>query len=148
MGGPAVAGGVARRRGRCSSSRWCPGPPLLAEYLRDGEQSSAAAVTYGLVMSAMAGSFTLIWVRLMRADDLTHPELRARIPVAVRRSLVGPAVYLVGTGIAFISALAAFALFAFAALFFAVSDRAARGGAGSEAPARAAARAGRGGSAP
>jgi hypothetical protein len=50
----------------------------------------------------------------------------------------------VGTGIALISAPAAFAL----SLFFAVSDRAARGGAGSEAPARAAARAGRGGSAP
>lgn len=99
---------------------------LLAEYLRDGPQSSAAAVTYGLVMTFMAGSFTAIWVWLARAEDLAHPELRARIPFATRRSLVGPAVYLVGTVIALASAVAAFALFAFAALFFAFSGRTAK----------------------
>ncbi len=99
---------------------------LLAEYLRDSHQSSAAAVTYGLVMTLMAASFTLIWVRLARAADLAHPDLRARIPGAVRRSLVGPAVYLAGTLVALASAHLAFALFAAVALYFAVSGRTAR----------------------
>lgn len=44
----------------------------------------------------------------------------------MRRSLVGPAVYFAGTVIALASAAAAFALFAFAALFFAFSGRTAR----------------------
>jgi uncharacterized membrane protein len=99
---------------------------LLAEYLREKEQSSAAAVTYGVVMMLMAGSFTGIWVWLARAEDLADPELQQRIPVALRRSLVGPAVYGFGTLVALISAPAAFALFAFVALFFAISGRTAR----------------------
>jgi uncharacterized membrane protein len=31
---------------------------LLAEYLREGEHSAPAAVTYGLTMTCMAASFT------------------------------------------------------------------------------------------
>jgi uncharacterized membrane protein len=99
---------------------------LIAEYLRNGRQSSAAAVTYGAVMTLMAGSFTAIWVRLARVQHLAHPQLRRRIPSAIRRSLVGPAVYLAGTLVALLSASAAFALFAAAALFFGVSGRAPR----------------------
>lgn len=99
---------------------------LIAEYLRDGGQSSAAAVTYGLVMLLMAASFTAIWLWLAKAEDLAHPELRPRIPRAVRRSAVGPAVYLAGTLIALLSATAAFILFALAAGFFAFSGRSAR----------------------
>lgn len=99
---------------------------LLAEYLRDGDQSSAAAVTYGTVMFLMSASFTAIWLWLARSADLAHPELRPRIPVAIRRSLVGPAVYGAGTLIAVLSAPAAFALFAIVAVFFAASGRSAR----------------------
>ncbi len=99
---------------------------LIAEYLRSAHQSSAAAVNYGVVMMLMASSFTAIWLWLARSEHLAHPTLRSRIPVAIRRSLVGPAMYLCGTLIALVSAPAAFALFAFAALFFALSGRAAR----------------------
>lgn len=59
---------------------------LLAEHLREGEGSPVAAVTYGVVMMLMAGSFTAIWLHLARAGDLTHPELRPGIGVAIRRS--------------------------------------------------------------
>ena len=99
---------------------------LLAEYLRDGSQSSAAAVAYGIVMMLMAGSFTTIWLWLARAEDLAHPELRRRIPIAIRRSAVGPIVYALGTLLALLSAPAAFALDAAAAAFFALSGRTAR----------------------
>lgn len=99
---------------------------LIAEYLRNADQSSAAAVTYGVVMTLMASSFTAMWLRLARAEHLAHPTLRSRIPMAMRRSLVGPGVYLTGTLVALASASAAFALFAFAALFFALSGRSAR----------------------
>jgi uncharacterized membrane protein len=96
---------------------------LLAAYLRDGSQSSAAAVTYGIVMMLMAASFTAIWLWLARAEDLTHPHLRKRIPFAIRRSAIGPATYLAGTVLALASAPAAFALYATAAAFFALSGR-------------------------
>ena len=99
---------------------------LLAEYLRDGSQNSAAAVAYGIVMMLMAGSFTSIWLWLARAEDLAHPELRPRIPVAIRRSAVGPTIYAVGTLLALLSAPAAFALFAAAAGYFALSGRTVR----------------------
>ncbi len=78
-----------------------------------------------------ASSFTSIWVWLAHAGDLSHPELRARIPAATRRSLVGPAVYLVGT----VLAVAAFAVFAFAALFVAFSGRTATVAANPDTPA-------------
>jgi len=99
---------------------------LLAAYLRDPEQSSAAAVTYGLVMTLMASSFAAIWLWLARTEHLVHPELRPRIRAAIRRSLIGPAVYAAGTLIGLASAPAALGLYAFVALFFALSGRTAR----------------------
>jgi uncharacterized membrane protein len=98
---------------------------LLAEYLREPDQSSAAAVTYGLVMLLMAGSFTLIWIYLQRHSELAEPGVRPLLRRSLRRSLVGPAIYAAGTAIALVSAPAAFALFAFAAAFFALSGRSA-----------------------
>jgi TMEM175 potassium channel family protein len=94
---------------------------LLAEYLRDPQQSSAAAVTYGLVMTLMAGSFAAIWLRLCHAAE---PRCRPQVRSAFRRSVVGPVVYGSGTLVALASASVAFGLFAFAAGFFAVSGRA------------------------
>jgi TMEM175 potassium channel family protein len=99
---------------------------LLAEYLRDGGSSGAAAVTYGIVMMLMAASFTGIWLWLARTEDLAHPEMRPRIPLAIRRSSVGPVVYLAGTLLALASAPFSFALYAAAAAFFALSGRTAR----------------------
>jgi uncharacterized membrane protein len=99
---------------------------LIAEYLRDSDQSSAAAVVYGVLMMLMAGSFTVIWLRLSYAQELAHPELRPRLKAAVRRSLVGPGVYAAGALLSLASAPVAFGLYGFAALFFALSGRASR----------------------
>jgi uncharacterized membrane protein len=96
---------------------------LLAEYLRDDRQASTAAAVYGGVMALMASSFTLIWVYLQRQQDLAHPAARAHLGTAVRRSLVGPTVYVAGTFVALASAPAAFAIYAGAAAFFGRSGR-------------------------
>lgn len=101
---------------------------LLARYLKDAGQSSAAAVTYGVVMTALSLAFTSIWLWLARTEDLAHPDLRPRIGSAVRRSAVGPAAYAAGTLVATASAPVAFALFALVAVFFAFSGRDARVG--------------------
>jgi uncharacterized membrane protein len=99
---------------------------LIAEYLRVPDQSSAAAVTYGLVMLLMSASFTAIWLYLSREADLAHPDARPAIGRAVRRSAVGPALYAAGTTIALINAYVAFAVFGLVALYFAISGRTAR----------------------
>jgi uncharacterized membrane protein len=97
---------------------------LLAEYLREPHgPSNTAAVTYGLVMTAMSGSFTLIWVRLAHTRNLLHPPVRSRLGGALRRSAAGPAVYAVSTVVAVFNAATAFALFAAVAAYFALSGR-------------------------
>lgn len=102
---------------------------LVSEYLREGDQGSTAAVAYGLVMLAMAASFSLTWLHLMRKPELVEEQLRPRLPVALRRSLVGPVLYAGGTLVALVSAGAAFAIFAAVAVFFALSGRATAGSA-------------------
>lgn len=99
---------------------------LVAEYLRDAEQSSTAALTYGLVMLCMSASFTAIWLYLARAADLAHPEMRPRLRRAVRRSAVGPSLYSASILVALLNAYLAFALFGIVAFFFALSGRTAR----------------------
>jgi uncharacterized membrane protein len=96
---------------------------LLAEYVREADGSAAAAVTYGLVMTAMSAAFSAIWLRLARRPALLRPDARDRAGAAVRRSLVGPAAYAVSTLVALVSAPAAFVLYAAVALFVAVSGR-------------------------
>ncbi len=96
---------------------------LLAEYLREGDQGSVAAVIYGLVMAALAGSFTATWWYLGRHRELLKPGVAERLPVALRRSAVGPAIYLVGVLLALVAPVAAFAVFALAAVFFALTGR-------------------------
>ena len=99
---------------------------LLAEYLREGTQGSTAAVVYGLVLGAMATTFTATWWYLKRHPELLEPGTEERVPTALRRSLVGPLVYLAGALIALISPILAFVVFALIAVFFAVSGRRSR----------------------
>lgn len=99
---------------------------LLAEYVRHDEQATTAAVVYGAVMTLMAAAFTLIRLYLQRQQDLAHTAAQPHLHAALGRSLVGPLVYLTGTVIALVSAVAAFAIFAGAPLFFALSGRTSR----------------------
>ena len=96
---------------------------LVANHLRDASAARAAAVVYGLVMTAMSGTFTLIWIRLVRGKRLVHAEHRARLRRALRRSAIGPAAYATATVVAVFSAPAALVLYAALAAYFAVSGR-------------------------
>jgi TMEM175 potassium channel family protein len=96
---------------------------VLALYLQDGGQGAAASVTYGLVMTLLASSFTALWVRLARAEVLSHPELRRTVRRRLRRSIAGPVAYGTGTLISLASVPVAFALYGFVPVFFAFSGR-------------------------
>lgn len=96
---------------------------LLAEYLREPGQNHAAAISYGLVMTAMSAAFTLIWVRLRHTPDLARATAQPHLSAAVRRSVVGPIVYAVSTAIAVLDATVAFVLFAAVAAYFGLSAR-------------------------
>jgi TMEM175 potassium channel family protein len=100
---------------------------VLALYLQAGGQGAAASLTYGLVMTLLASSFTAVWVRLARAQELSHPEMRRILRRRLRRSVAGPVAYGTGTLISLASAPIAFALYAFVPLFFAFSGRTASG---------------------
>lgn len=47
---------------------------LLAEHLRTRDQASAAAVTYGLIMTCTSAAFTMIWIWLARHTRLLCPS--------------------------------------------------------------------------
>ncbi len=94
---------------------------LLATYIRDGgSNAQIAAATYSTAMLAIGLAFLGMWIRLER-----HPELivegisRERMRLAVRRSFVGPIVYGLTIGLAFISAAACFVVYALVAIYFA-----------------------------
>lgn len=96
---------------------------LLAEHLRTPDQASAAAVTYGLVMTAMSAAFTLVWTWLAHHPRLLHPAAGERVRTSVRRSAVGPVAYAISSLIAIADATVAFVLYALIATYFALSGR-------------------------
>jgi uncharacterized membrane protein len=96
---------------------------LIASYLRDDEQAGAAAVVYGVTMLLLSLSFAGIRGYVQWRDDLTHPDIRPGLGKAVRRSLVGPVAYAVGTVLATASPSGAFGVFAAIAVYFAVTGR-------------------------
>ena len=92
---------------------------LLAEYLREDRNGHVAAAVYSVNMTLIGVGFVLLWYYLSR-----HPELLADgtdaddAQVAMRRSVVGPAVYGATIGLAFISAPACLAAYAVMAVYF------------------------------
>jgi uncharacterized membrane protein len=95
---------------------------LLAAYVREeGSSSHIAAAIYSTAMLGIGLAFLGMWIRLARRPELLvtgiPPE---RIQLAIRRSLVGPAVYAVTIGLAFVSAVACFVVYALVAVYFAM----------------------------
>lgn len=93
---------------------------LLATYMREsGSNSHIAAAIYSTAMLGIGLAFLGMWIRLARRPELLvagiPPE---RIQLAIRRSLVGPAVYAVTIGLAFVSAVACFVVYALVAVYF------------------------------
>ena len=94
---------------------------LLAAYVRDGGQNaSIAAAIYSATMCLIGVVFYFMWVHMERrpnllVDGITPDQLRR----AEHRSLVGPIVYGVTIGVAFISPWACFVIYGLIAIYFA-----------------------------
>jgi uncharacterized membrane protein len=94
---------------------------LVAEHLRGagGTAATVATVTYGLVMIAISAGFAGLWVYVA-----THASaLGAALPPEALRSSIpgftlGGAVYVAGTVIAWVSALAAMIIFGALAVYY------------------------------
>jgi uncharacterized membrane protein len=93
---------------------------LLGRALQGGTYAAAAAIFYSAVLTLASGSFTLLWLYLRAHPDLLKPDVAGRVGAAIRRSVAGPALYLVALATAFVSARAALAVVTAIALYFAV----------------------------
>jgi uncharacterized membrane protein len=93
---------------------------LLAEYTQQGgTNASVAAALYSATMAAIGLAFLAIWVYLEK-----HPKLLiegvdpANLRRSIRRSWVGPGVYTLSIGLAFISPIACYFVYAGIAVYF------------------------------
>ena len=94
---------------------------LLAGYVKDGGSNShLAAAIYSATMAMIGVFFLLMWNHLYKRPELLIAGIGPdRVKTAMRRSLVGPIVYGLTIGLAFISAIACFVVYALIALYFA-----------------------------
>jgi uncharacterized membrane protein len=101
---------------------WLPFPTaLLAQYVDQGASNShLAAAMYSTTMMLIGVVFLLMWHHLSRHPDLLVPGIDEQmVRGAMHRSLVGPVVYGLTIGLAFISAVACFVVYGLIALYFA-----------------------------
>lgn len=97
---------------------------LAAHTAASGADSRVAAAVYGVTMAAMGGVFTLIWSRAAAREHLLAEGKTAHhARVSLRRSLMGPVMYLAATALSFISAPAALAGYAAVAVYFVLPGR-------------------------
>jgi uncharacterized membrane protein len=91
---------------------------LVAEHFHDGGLR-AAALTYGVTMTATAICFGLFWFYAAHGRRLIHDEADPRVIAGISRSyLPGAPIYLAATLVAFWSPKASVALFALIALLY------------------------------
>jgi len=94
---------------------------LVATYVREGGSNShIAAAVYSLTLVAIGIAFSSMWWHLVKRPWLLAAGVPTdRTRVAFKRSLVGPGLYLLTVGLAFISAPACFVAYALISLYFA-----------------------------
>ena len=94
---------------------------LLAEYVREGGSNShLAAAIYSANMAVVGVAFWMMWRHLYQRPYLLVAGIdREMARGAMHRSLVGPIVYTLTIGLAFISAVACFVVYGLIALYFA-----------------------------
>ena len=94
---------------------------LLAQYIRDGgENASISAAIYSATMCLIGVVFFFMWVHLERRPHLLVEGITAeQIRRAETRGLVGPIVYGLTIGLAFISPWACFVVYGLIAIYFA-----------------------------
>jgi uncharacterized membrane protein len=97
---------------------------VFGDYVNsDAQNSHTAAALYGINMLLVGLGFLAMWWRL-----LGHPELRvsgfsdADVRQSLRRTLLGPAVYVVAIAVSFVSAPAALVLYAAVVVYFSVGQ--------------------------
>jgi uncharacterized membrane protein len=95
----------------------------LGRALESGEFERSAAVLYALTFVVTAGCFTALWSYLRAHPTLLTPAARAGADAALRRSLLGPGLYLVSLLVALVSAPAALVVAAAVAGYFALPPR-------------------------
>jgi len=93
---------------------------LLAEYTKQGGANShVAAAIYSATMALIGLAFVAIWTYLERHPDLLVEGVEpANLRRSIRRSYVGPIVYAASIGLAFISAIACYFVYAAMAVYF------------------------------
>ncbi len=96
---------------------------VLGGALESGEHDRSAAVLYALVLGLSSACFTGLWTCLRAQPGLLSETARPRVDAALRRSLKGPAIYLVAILVGLVNAPASLALDALVALYFALLPR-------------------------
>jgi uncharacterized membrane protein len=95
---------------------------LVAEHLRD-DGARAAAVAYGLTLTATAGFFNLLWFYAATGRRLIRADADQRVISGISRSYIpGMPIYALATAIAFVSPTAAVVMFGAIALFYVVES--------------------------
>jgi uncharacterized membrane protein len=94
---------------------------LLANYVREGGANAhVAAAVYSATMVGIGLAFAGMWAYLARRPWLLVEGIPIeRVRTAFHRSMVGPIVYGLTIGLAFISAAACFVVYALIAVYFA-----------------------------
>lgn len=94
---------------------------LVAAYIRDGGQNaSIAAAIYSTTMMLIGVAFLAMWRHLEHRPNLLVDGITvAQVRRAEGRSLVGPIVYGLTIGVAFVSPWACFVIYAMVAVYFA-----------------------------
>jgi uncharacterized membrane protein len=95
---------------------------VLAEYVR-GENGEAAALLYGVTLTATAVFFLTLWLYASRGGRLLHPGADPRTVSGITRSyLPGAPMYAAATVVAFVSPQASALLFGLIAAFYMLSS--------------------------
>jgi uncharacterized membrane protein len=92
---------------------------LMAEYLREGENSHIATAVYGATMTLIGLGFVGLWFYLSRNPHLMVDRLSAAdARQSMRRALPGPVIYGATIGLAYVWAPACLIVYAAMALYF------------------------------
>jgi uncharacterized membrane protein len=92
---------------------------LVADHLNDGYAGKVAAVTYGLVMMAIAIGFASMWIYLAAHQHELGARRSVRTPrMSTLRFTVGNAGYVAGTLIALFAPIAALIIFGLLAVYY------------------------------
>jgi uncharacterized membrane protein len=93
---------------------------VLGDYVRDAHDGRIAAALYGANMLLVGLGFVALWRYLLMHAELRSPELTDDgVRQGLRRTIIGPVSYALSIAVAFAHPVAAMAVFAALAVYFA-----------------------------